>query len=274
MATYSIATDTANAKLDEDSLIVEIGNAAIVPAIDDFTVVGDVITITFKAALSGAEQTTLDGVVAAHQGISAEPEPAHVKIDNIPTVEIDKGSHSFDTVVSHNWIDNTTWPATDDSVWLTEPSASTKQLTIPKAEVQFTHDVEMASLTTPGEFYFDIWVYNPLFDTGQSPTADDPSFIPGVSSGNPLRFLYKRTAFGSIKDVFDFGNDHYTMPAAVDGLPSGVTTVRFDYDQKIILRGDQGAQIRFSTKDDLPLGGGTGAFCTVSLVIREDDIPL
>lgn len=192
--------------------------------------------------------------------------PPSVKITN--TVITDKGESSFDTIITHDWTDNTTWTATDDSLWQIEPSASTKQVEVTKAELQFTHDVKVASLTTPTELYFDIWVYNPLYDSGQSTGADDPTFVPGVSSGNPLRFLHKRTVFASLRDVFNYGNEHFTMPNAVDGETSGVTTVQFNYDQKIVLRGSQGAQLRLSTKNDIAMDGG---FCTVSFVIREVD---
>lgn len=191
----------------------------------------------------------------------------HVVVDN--EIAVDKGIHSFDTLISHDWTDKTTWSALDNSEWLVEPSASTKRILLTKAEVQFTHDVKIQTMTPPREFYFDIWVYNPLFDVGQAPTADDPDFMPGVSSGNPLRFKYQRYTYASLRDVFNFGNDHFTMGYAVDGMTAGITTVQFNYDQHVELRGDQGAQARFSMKDNLEMGGD---FCTVSVVVREDDL--
>lgn len=177
----------------------------------------------------------------------------------------DKGTDNFDTVVSHDLTDTTTWPATNNSLWIIEPSDATKKVIVLRSEVQFSHDVQLETMTTPGEIFFDIWAYNPLYDSQQATDPDDPTFVPGVSTGNPLRFLYKRTPFTSIKDVFDYGNDHYSMNATVDGI-SGVTTVRFNYDQAIVLDGSAGSQIRFSTKNDLPL---SGTYCTVSFVIRE-----
>lgn len=220
---------------------------------------------------------TLDGIcqdLYATDFASQSTEESHsivdmVQFDGRQEVSIDKGSHSFDTIISHDWTDSSTWPATDNSVWIVQPSAPDKILLLTKSEVQFTHDVKIASQTVPGSMYFDIWVYNPLVDTGQTIDADDPSFVPGVSTGNPLRFLYKRYEYTSIKDVFNFGNEHFTMPSAVDGMSAGITTVQFNYEQHVELRGDQGSQIRFSLKDDLPLDGG---FCTVSVVIREDGI--
>lgn len=69
---YSISSDTANAKASVDSLRSEIEESAITIAIETITTSGDDLDITMKDALSGAEQTTLYGVVSAHQG---EPLP-------------------------------------------------------------------------------------------------------------------------------------------------------------------------------------------------------
>lgn len=177
-------------------------------------------------------------------------------------VVVDKGKKTFETYISHNFCDNTSWAS--NSTFVFKP-ASGNVMDIPKAEVQFSHDVALASQTTPGEMYFDTWVYNPLFNPQNPQDPDDESFVPGVSSGNPLHFLYERKVFKGLKDVFDLGNDHYTMNANVDGIP-GVTTVRFDYDQLFVLKSSQGAEIRVSLKDDQPMDGN---FCTVSLVARE-----
>jgi len=80
MYIYSIATDTLNAQLDEDSLMLEINQSTIVPALDNLTVVADVLTLYFKATLSTAEKTTLDGVISAHAGITLDPGPTEVKV--------------------------------------------------------------------------------------------------------------------------------------------------------------------------------------------------
>jgi len=183
-------------------------------------------------------------------------------------VVTEKGAEEFATIITHDWTDSATWQSPGSSVWKIGPSATNKKLIIPKSEVQFTHDVKMASLVTPGEFYFDVWAFNPLFNPGQAPTAESPNFVPGVSEGNPLRVLAQRTVFTSIRDVFNYGNAHYTMNANVDDLQSGVTTVQFNYDQKIVLHGSFGMEIRFSTKDNLQFDG---SFFTVSLIAREEN---
>lgn len=67
--TYSIASDTASGAVLPDALTQEIADdATITTALDRIDTAGDVLDIHFTAALSGAEITALDAVVAAHTG--------------------------------------------------------------------------------------------------------------------------------------------------------------------------------------------------------------
>ena len=66
--TYSIGTDFPNQKVDVDALAIEIENSSISVALVEITTKGDNCNIFFASALSGPEQATLDGIVAAHQG--------------------------------------------------------------------------------------------------------------------------------------------------------------------------------------------------------------
>jgi hypothetical protein len=68
--TYSITDDTLNGALYTDTLVTSIRNSAIVTALDYVDSSGDVLDIWMKAALSGGDETILDGVVAAHDGIN------------------------------------------------------------------------------------------------------------------------------------------------------------------------------------------------------------
>lgn len=70
--TYSIATDTANAKLAADSLAKEIQDSAIITALSNVTALGDVLDVAMKAALTTGDKTILDGVVTAHTGVPLE----------------------------------------------------------------------------------------------------------------------------------------------------------------------------------------------------------
>jgi hypothetical protein len=67
--TYSIQNDFPNQAVDASVLTVEVGDAAIVPALDGININGDDVTLEFDADLSAPEVTTLDGVIAVHAGV-------------------------------------------------------------------------------------------------------------------------------------------------------------------------------------------------------------
>jgi hypothetical protein len=67
--TYSIATNFPNHLVASDRLTMEIGQSSIVTALDHIDTSGDAVNIWFKDVLSGGDQTTLNGVVAAHSGV-------------------------------------------------------------------------------------------------------------------------------------------------------------------------------------------------------------
>lgn len=66
---YSILNDFPNQVVDAAVLTVEILNSSIAPALDGITINVDDVRIDFTTDLSVGEVTTLDGLVAAHQGI-------------------------------------------------------------------------------------------------------------------------------------------------------------------------------------------------------------
>ena len=114
--TYSIATDTANAGVAPDKLADEIANSSIVTSLDNVTTNDDVLDITFTAALSAGDQTTLTNVVNAHDGVPYPQTaiPQLVEFGNktpggtnlIATKKADGVSFSR---VSHDFTDKTTW---------------------------------------------------------------------------------------------------------------------------------------------------------------------
>lgn len=78
--TYSISTDFPNAKVESTRLTQEIQASAIVTALDRIDTAGDVCDIWFKDALSGGDQTILNGLVAAHSGAAIDPGTQHVEL--------------------------------------------------------------------------------------------------------------------------------------------------------------------------------------------------
>lgn len=255
--TYSVANDTLNGAINPRGLDSAIRASSITIALEAVNVTGDVIDCVFKAALSSAEQTTLGSLVAAHDGAATPNDPEQVEISNSPEVKAIKGSGDFETFITHNLTGTA-------QTYTLEPSSG-MIYRLEKAEVQFSKDIAMASASTPTELYFDVWAYNPLFDSGQSVDADDPTWSLG-DAGNPLRFLVERQVYTSIKDVFNKGNAHFHAPHAYDGMTHPISTVQFNYPKWIELKSSEGAQIRVSTKNNDPL---EGEFCTVSFLVSK-----
>lgn len=68
---YTISSETANGSVNSDMLTAEIeGDGAITTALSHIDTASGQAFIYFDGDLSGAEQTALDAVVAAHQGVA------------------------------------------------------------------------------------------------------------------------------------------------------------------------------------------------------------
>lgn len=65
---YSVSGDFPNQKVNLNALTCQIDNSAIATPLDHIRVTGDDCWIWFDNALSGGDQTILDGIVAAHDG--------------------------------------------------------------------------------------------------------------------------------------------------------------------------------------------------------------
>jgi len=85
--TYSIQNDFPNHKIDSDRLTQEIRASAIITALDYIHTVTDDCNIWFKDALSGGDETILDGLVAAHTGEPLTPPTQQVEVVNTKTAD-------------------------------------------------------------------------------------------------------------------------------------------------------------------------------------------
>lgn len=97
---YSISGDFPNTAVDSTKLKEEIEDSAIATALSYINTSGDVCDVWFDAALSGGDETTLDGLVAAHDGIPVVyPDEAYASSEGESTVTIvgwtEKASLSF-----------------------------------------------------------------------------------------------------------------------------------------------------------------------------------
>ena len=121
--TYSLATDFGG-ELLISNLFNEVEASTITVALSKTLTAqnADVVDIWFKAALSGAEETTLDAVVAAHDATPVnEPQPvtlATVQVDadgSLLTAQVTPaGSEALP--VSHDFCDKTTWYSNAEAV--------------------------------------------------------------------------------------------------------------------------------------------------------------
>ena len=94
--TYDVTNDTLNGKVNLVDIENEVHTSSIVTAFDrrestGGTINGDVLTggsldLWFKDALSTGDQTTLSGIISAHQG-NPTPEVTQVEITNTPFEE-------------------------------------------------------------------------------------------------------------------------------------------------------------------------------------------
>lgn len=80
---YTYALSAFSRGLDSDRFVLEVRGSSIVTALDGVSVSGSNVSVAFKDALSPADQTTLDGLVAAHSGA---PLPNPVSVDGVPLV--------------------------------------------------------------------------------------------------------------------------------------------------------------------------------------------
>lgn len=71
--TYSVGNDTANGAVAVDRLEVEIQRSSIATSLSSVSALADVLDVAFPTALSGADETTLDSLVAAHDGVPLRP---------------------------------------------------------------------------------------------------------------------------------------------------------------------------------------------------------
>lgn len=76
---FTISTAFPNAKVSSGKLTKEIQASAIVTALDYISTAEDACSVWFKDTLSGGDQTLLNTLVAAHDGVSDAPAPMPVQ---------------------------------------------------------------------------------------------------------------------------------------------------------------------------------------------------
>jgi len=103
---YTISTAFPNGKVAPDRLTNEIDASSITVALDHIDTLADVCSIYFKAALSGAEQTTLNGLVAVHSGQPLPDNPLVIPLSTnsiIKTTEFTISAKAETTITALNY---------------------------------------------------------------------------------------------------------------------------------------------------------------------------
>jgi hypothetical protein len=153
----------------------------------------------------------------------------------------------------------------DGADYILEPDPG-KILGLEHSEIQFSKDVQML-----GAVNFEIWVYNPLFNSSQKIVPEDPSWYPGKPSEpsrNQLRFMYKFEKYKNIKDVINSANLGQGFIPKCAGLNNDVLVFPFNYVTEIKLLSSQGGQLRITLEDDTAF---TGEWATVTFYCTSED---
>lgn len=199
----------------------------------------DEFIVVFNNSLNASDQAEVRKVVEAHNGGKVVvPQTVTLATKTglgVPFLATKKPDGNSVTHISHNFCDSNDWPSPTASFWEVKPPSG-EVWKLLKAEVQFTHDVQISQLATPNEVIMDVMA------GGQS---------------------VDQKVFKSVLDVFRYGNAHYSMDQTVDGVP-GVTTVVFDYADAIVLDSSLGMSMQFELKDQTELGG---THCSISIVV-------
>lgn len=211
--------------------------------------------------LNGDIKVSLDGATLINDPMTGLNTLKRTLIDfekkdalGYPAIVTEAPAGDFDTLVSHNWCDKNSWSiSATDSTWEIAPSAN-KVLEIGKSEVQFEHDISITEVT---KLFIDYYIWHPAYP------------------GTPV--VGKTVEIDSARKIFELGNAHYHAPAIGTEIPSGMTTVQFNYRRALTLHSVESAlklnKIVFRLEAD---GNGDhkeagGSYCTVGLVVTESD---
>lgn len=248
---FTISTQTLNGVVASDVLKDTIGNSNISQQVEMINTIGDSMAIVFVSDLIPGEEAQLTNIVAAHDGVPYpdEKQPQVVAFERtdssgLPVFAQEKASGDFNTYISHNFCDSTSWSSPTDSSWELVPSEG-KVLSVDKAEVQFHHDMDIGAQELVLEYH--AWV------------------APGTT------MAVQTIRFGHTNDLFALGNDHYHAPA-LPQIPTGLSTIVFNYAAKLRFYGSErlGSLYKLVAKEasDTEI---TGTYATIGMVASETD---
>lgn len=238
--TFSVSTDFPNQKVSGSRLTSEIANSNIIYALGSITTTGDVCDIWFKNALSAAEETTLSGVVANHDGVYVE-EDAPTMSDGRPIVRAD--TRPIDTQTYFTMAGDTAsgigdgtrlvWDFSNDDDIISEgelgyvSGMKTKSLELSFADPIYLKDGTIYFFNAPWGSFCDMHIVVPA--GGYYP--NNHGSIPAAALGQPGTQMYSYAATDTIYVTYvnkqymyqscPMGDELNAEGAAVDALPVG-----------------------------------------------------
>ena len=214
--TYSVANDTLFGAANGGNLKVEIEKSTITIALDSIDTINDDLVITFKADISTAEETVLDGVVAAHNGFLKLPVETNVNVQAGDGEDIGR---------------------VGDALKVASVEVEDNEQTVLWVDKRFTNgsnfNMDVNGSSTPQDFTFgppsgQIWFVNDIqiiiLDPGSPDIDDFGSIGGGLNNGVQLIQQINSTEYelGNFADngslSLCFADSAYSTSAAEDGI--------------------------------------------------------
>ena len=203
----------------------EVNASAITPVLNSIDADGDVVTMHFASALSGGDQTTLDGLVAAHV-----PAPASTKVD--------PAALHVDASAEISAITTKATPVAGDHLLIEDSAASNEKKRVPwsalpggggggKNDISFSYGTTAGPYkeVTPSDAYSmaDDFLFRGSDALG-SPTL--LKLLVSASTSDPLQWrIYDRTNSLEIAEgtAGDFSSVTLIDLGVLDNIPTGVS---------------------------------------------------
>lgn len=252
--TYSILNDFPSGNINISKFENEIRKSNITVALDFIGTSGDVIDIWFKASISTAEKTTLDGdisspaggLIAAHDNSPNPPEETYTKLSHKLTsddrirVAVEKSNSSSKDFYTHNWADKTTWftKAVCESGAATNAGDNTTY-NLPHLYIIDTYHGKITQEDTlvnaSGDSYrVSVWV------NGSGKVEQDPHY--GTGGDYLINYPSGQITFLSALQPSD------SVTAAYHYQDNGEFTIKPDAGKKLII---ELAEVQFSSDVDI-----------------------
>ena len=164
------------------------------------------------------------------------------------TINYEDGEITFTNALTAQDVVKTSYKKANSSIFIIS-SISGKKLKIVHTEVQFSKNLKVQD----SPIYFDAYGYDP--------------------NNLPNKMLYKRNEYNCAKDYLNEANIGYSIPGFGE-LTQDVLILPWNYPASKVLKYSEGAEIRISLKNDLPvktLSNTKGEVATCTFYCLSED---